>query len=162
MEPTGSYFHMHVYVGFIVNGQQVQVPGGIGMVQPSNSVPGRQSGTVYQSASTCLYTVHTHDESGVIHLEDPSQPQSTNAVFNLQNLFDVWGNGPGNTNFPAGSVTLAVGTPSKTVNGDDFVTSYSVTTAAPNAISLSRHMAIWVIVGPVPASLPQVQWGIST
>ncbi len=161
MEPTGSYSHMHVYIGFIVNGKQVQVPGGIGMFQPGGATPGRSAGTVYESATQCLYTVHSHDESGVIHLEDPTKPQSTTAVFNLKNVFDVWGNGPGNANFPSGSVTIAVGTPSKTVNGDDFVTSYNTTTAAPGAISLTRHMAIWVIVGAVPTSLPQVQWGIA-
>ena len=160
MEPTGTYYHMHVYLGFIVNGAQVQVPGGIGMVQPTNSHPGRQAGTVYEDATSCLYTIHTHDESGIIHLEDPSQPQGNNSLYNLQNVFDVWGNGPGNANFPAGNVTIAIGTPSSNVNGDDFVTSYTTTTAAPSSIPLTRHMAIWVIVGPVPATLPQVQWGI--
>ena len=61
-------FHIHSHLDIFKDGQKVAVPQDIG-------IPGN-----------CLYWLHTHDTSGVIHVESPVQRQYT-----LGNFFDVWG-----------------------------------------------------------------------
>jgi len=39
--------------------------------------------------ASCLYWLHTHDQSGLIHIEAPATEAST--VFTLGDFFDVWG-----------------------------------------------------------------------
>ena len=48
-------FHIHAHVTMYIDGQKVPVPGNIG-IAPDNS---------------CLYWLHTHDDTGVIHIEAP-------------------------------------------------------------------------------------------
>ena len=62
-------FHIHQHLDLFVNGATVQVPQNIGII-----------------GGTGLAFIHTHDASGVIHVESPTVRQYT-----LGNLFDVWG-----------------------------------------------------------------------
>ncbi len=39
--------------------------------------------------SGCIYWLHTHDRSGVIHIEAPASQSET--AFTLGDFFDVWG-----------------------------------------------------------------------
>ncbi|MGH9410335.1 MAG: hypothetical protein ACRD1V_12880 [Vicinamibacterales bacterium] len=72
--------HIHAHLSLFNNGQQIAVPYGIGLVQPFqllNGFVGRASG---------FYWLHTHDATGIIHIESP-----TDRVYTLGNFFDVWG-----------------------------------------------------------------------
>jgi hypothetical protein len=62
-------YHVHAHLDIYVNGVHKTLPALIGM-----SESGR-----------CLYWLHTHDTSGVIHVESPGR---TN--FTLGEFFDVW------------------------------------------------------------------------
>jgi hypothetical protein len=64
----GNY-HVHAHLTLYINGQQVAIPQNIG-------IAGDQS---------CLYWLHTHDTSGVIHVEAPNQQ-----VFTLGTFFKEW------------------------------------------------------------------------
>jgi hypothetical protein len=62
-------FHIHQHLDLYVNGNHVQVPQNIGII-----------------GGTGLAFIHTHDTSGVIHVESPVVK-----TYTLGNFFDVWG-----------------------------------------------------------------------
>jgi hypothetical protein len=62
-------FHVHAHLSLYINGSQVQVPQSIG-IAPDQS---------------CYYWVHTHDTSGVIHIEAPGQDN-----YKLGTFFKIW------------------------------------------------------------------------
>ncbi len=64
-------FHIHAHLSMYIDGQPVQIPQNMGIA----------------SDNSCLYWLHTHDTSGVIHIEAPA-----NHSFTLGNLFDEWAN----------------------------------------------------------------------
>ncbi len=76
--------HYHANVRIYVNGQLQQVPAGAGIVEPN--VPAAGPHLASNGATVCLYWLHTHDTSGVIHIESP-----TNQTYTLGNFFDIWG-----------------------------------------------------------------------
>jgi len=67
LEQSASHYHALVYI--YINGQQVQVPQGVGIA----------------SDSSCFYWMHTHDTTGVIHIEAPNGRD-----FTLGNFLDIW------------------------------------------------------------------------
>lgn len=69
--------HVHPHLSIFYKGQQVQVPRFIGMA-PSGS-------------GGCLYWVHTHDATGIIHVEAPQLAPPGGSGFTLGILFDIWG-----------------------------------------------------------------------
>jgi hypothetical protein len=71
--------HIHAHLSIFSNGQQVQVPPFIG-IEPTNTYPGE-----------CLYWIHTHDASGIIHVEAGAMSAPEGGPFTLGNLFDIWG-----------------------------------------------------------------------
>ena len=75
MEGAAQHFHAHLDV--INDGQAIQVPGGIGIAGFDPSTGG---GTGYSS-------IHTHDDSGIIHVESPDP----SATYTLGQFFDEWG-----------------------------------------------------------------------
>jgi hypothetical protein len=74
----GNGLHIHVHLAIFDDGKQIQIPKFLGMV-PTVS-------------GGCLYWIHTHDASGIIHLESPEvlAPQG-NGEYTLGMLFDIWG-----------------------------------------------------------------------
>ncbi len=64
-------YHVHAHLSLYINGQQVQIPQGVGIA----------------SDQSCYYWLHTHDTTGVIHIEAPSQQ-----VFTLGTFFKEWNN----------------------------------------------------------------------
>jgi hypothetical protein len=62
-------YHIHQHLDLYVNGSQVPVPANIGII-----------------GGTGLAFIHTHDASGVIHVESPTVRKYT-----LGNFFDDWG-----------------------------------------------------------------------
>src|SRR5271165_721352 len=84
--PSESLFlHIHPYLRIIVNGQNISIPGAIGI---QNAVPEGSStwGEVYGGGSaSCFEPVHTHDASGILHIESP-----TNTNYTLGDFFTIW------------------------------------------------------------------------
>lgn len=65
-----SKIHFHAHLSIIKDGVPLTVPSDIGILEDKN----------------CLYWLHTHDETGIIHIESPSK-----ADFTLGQFFDIWG-----------------------------------------------------------------------
>ena len=73
-------YHIHAHLSLIVNGQAVLVPAGIGIAPPRETQQG------FVVGGKCFYWLHTHDVSGIIHIESP-----TAQVYTLGQFFAVWG-----------------------------------------------------------------------
>jgi hypothetical protein len=74
----GVQLHIHSHLAIIVHGELVQIPQAIG-VQPIPPNGG------------CLYWIHTHDNSGVIHVESGSVQAPNGGPYTLGMFFDIWG-----------------------------------------------------------------------
>src|SRR3974377_248851 len=59
-------YHIHSHVSLFVNGTQRALPLGIGIMNPTYS----NGGTV-ADGGTCTYHLHTHDSSGIVHIQNP-------------------------------------------------------------------------------------------
>lgn len=157
-EATGSYYHKHAFVGIYVNGTAYAVPDAVGMLNPSSGDP------IFNFQ--CAYNIHTHSDSGIIHIEDPAVASNgaAPAQYNLQTLFDIWGQPMASLPISgvAGIPAIYTGTPSsKDASGDDLVTSYSAYTGSPSSLLLTEHTAVWLIYGTPPAGgVPQIGFGI--
>ena len=66
----GTAIHVHPYLQIVISGQNVAVPAGVGIVR----------------SGTCFEPVHTHDASGVIHVESPN----TSTQYTLSEFFQIW------------------------------------------------------------------------
>ena len=66
----GAVTHTHAALKMYVNGQQSQIPTNIGV----------------NTASSCLYALHTHATNNIIHVEAPDQK-----TYTLGQFFDIWG-----------------------------------------------------------------------
>ncbi len=71
--------HVHPWLRIEVDGQPVTIPAAVGIVDP-----------VYRNGAAvggaCFEPLHTHDASGIIHLESPSPTQ----LYTLGDFFAVW------------------------------------------------------------------------
>ncbi len=70
--------HIHTHLSIYNNGKLIQVPAYIGFA-PNPATGG------------CLYWIHTHDASGVIHIEAPDINPPQGGPYTLGMLFDIWG-----------------------------------------------------------------------
>lgn len=81
--------HYHSYLKVYINGNQVPVPGGIGIVD----TPSKQ----------CLYWLHVHTgEDNFIHIEAPQD--QANTKFTAKNFFDIGGETLGGSTFMGNTV----------------------------------------------------------
>ncbi len=172
--PSGA-FSQHVFVGIFYNGVEQALPQAIGMVDPqpptTPAPPDYPNGHPYLTdpveLSQCRYNVHSHDYSGLVHIEDTSLAQSNTtmpAYATLQTLFDAWGAQLSANGIIAGSSSLKgraviyVGTPSAKNGSNDVVNSYALYTGAAGGLQFSKHMAVWIAIGSLPAAgFPEVQ-----
>ncbi|MHB8546241.1 MAG: hypothetical protein ACYDAJ_05700 [Nitrosotalea sp.] len=120
----GTVFHVHAHLDLIVDSKQVTIPAGIG-IKPNE----------------CLYWLHTHNTSGVIHIESPTQSK-----FTLGQFIQVWDDTPGISptfeELTHGDKNLKV-----FVNGTEVNDRY-------DTIQLSAHDEIVLVSGDVPPSVP--------
>jgi hypothetical protein len=70
LRSEGLRLHTHQHLDVVVEGRLVPVPAGIGI----------------DPAGRFIAEVHTHDASGIVHVEAPRRRR-----FTLGELFDVWG-----------------------------------------------------------------------
>jgi hypothetical protein len=75
--------HVHVHLAIFVNGQEQQVPFGIGIGQPWQ-VSDSDEGPFVEDGS-CFYWIHTHTQDGIVHIESPIRRR-----FTLGDFFAVW------------------------------------------------------------------------
>ncbi|MDE1862806.1 MAG: hypothetical protein KGI33_07830 [Thaumarchaeota archaeon] len=111
-----STFHIHAHLDAFVNGQHITVPQYIGIED-----------------NTCLYWLHTHDTSGIMHIESPVQQN-----FTLGQFMDVW---------KSTSTGVPSGIPIIFVNGQE------VSTSLDNTI-LHAHDEIAIVYGQAPPNIP--------
>lgn len=76
-------YHVHAHVSLYVNGEQIAIPAGLGVVNPVLT-----NGYVNFDVTKCFYEIHTHDATGVIHLHANA---GANRPLTLGQVFDVWG-----------------------------------------------------------------------
>ena len=69
--------HVHTHLSIYNNGKLIQVPPFVGFAP--------------NPAEGCLYWIHTHDGSGIIHLESPEISPPQGGPFTLGMFFDIWG-----------------------------------------------------------------------
>lgn len=74
----GSMVHYHTHLEIIEFGHKITVPAGVGIVQASSN--------------TCFYWLHTHDNSGMIHIESP-----VDRKYVLGDCFAIWKQTKGTT-----------------------------------------------------------------
>lgn len=68
LSAEGTVLHIHEHVDIKINGKQYLIPGQVGI------------------GSTFISPLHTHDSTGVIHVESPVKKD-----FYLSQFFDEWG-----------------------------------------------------------------------
>lgn len=110
-------FHIHAHLDVFVDGQHLTVPQFVGIMNNS-----------------CLYWLHTHDDTGIIHMEAP-EPQN----FTLGEFIDVWRGT--NTGAPP------TGEPIIFVNGQEVATTLATT-------RLDAHDEIAIVYGQTPPNIP--------
>ncbi len=125
-------YHVHAHLSLFHNGTQLAIPLAIGITNPQPP----QSGIV--TSGSCFYQLHTHDASGIIHVEAPQT-----ASFTLGEFFDIWGQ-PLSASGAAG----LSGSLSTYVNGVAYG-------GDPRTILLAEHQQITLEVGAPLVRPPQ-------
>jgi len=117
----GSVVHIHQHLDLYVNGKHVTLPALIGIYDDSY-----------------ITEVHVHDNSGVIHVESP-----TDSTFTLGQLFGEWG-----VKLTASCVANFCGHMKFWVNGTQI-------SGDPSKLDLRSHQEIVIAQGPPPLVVPK-------
>jgi hypothetical protein len=124
-------YHIHAHLTIFASGARQVVPAGVGIPGPQQVVGG------FVEGGRCLYWLHTHDSTGVVHIESPVQ-----RVYTLEQFFDVWGRPLSGT-----QVGRATGHVTAFINGRRFA-------GDPRSVKLTPHAVIQLDVGKVVAPQP--------
>ena len=129
-EQLGVHYHAHVDIINESTGTPVVIPAQIG-------IPGQ-----------CFYWMHTHDTTGIVHIEAPRE--SSSRQFTLADFFQVWGQPLS----PTRVATLPVGPGQQLkmwVNGQPY-------TGDPRKIVLRSHDQVVLEIGPPFTDPPPFTW----
>jgi hypothetical protein len=129
-------YHIHAHLAIYVNGAAKAVPAGIGIVKPWSTQP-VGDGSIFVNGGKQIYYLHTHDNTGVLHIESP-----TSAIYTLGQIFAEW-----NQPLSSAQVGPAKGTVIAYVNGVKY-------TGDPSTIKLDAHAVIQLDVGTDVAFAP--------
>jgi hypothetical protein len=66
----GTAIHVHPYLRIMINAQNVAIPANVGI----------------GNSGACFEPMHTHDASGIIHIESPN----TSTQYTLSQFFQIW------------------------------------------------------------------------
>ena len=139
-------YHVHAHLSVFVNGRLTQVPAGIGInitdpeVHTDEFAGGPTYGGIKRCDHPCISPLHTHDVTGVIHIEAPNETTLT-----LGQFFSEWGvrldqSCVGGYCEPEASIAVYV-------NGEKQ-------SGDPADIELAAHDEIAVVIGTPPPSIP--------
>jgi hypothetical protein len=120
-------YHVHSHIAIYKDGQLLALPSHIGIT------------------SACDYETHTHDNTGIVHMETPTVKD-----FTLGKFFDLWGEPLTPTN-----VAGVQGTVVAYINDNGDVRRYM---GALGDIELTSHRAITLQVGTAIPSLSTYSW----
>jgi hypothetical protein len=123
-------YHIHALLSVYQDGVRLALPESIG----------RGTG--------CAYEMHTHDGSGVMHIET-----DVFKVFTLGQFFALWGQP-----LSAASAAGLPGKPTYYLVDKEKVTRY---TADPSAITLDAHREVVIVTGTPPTQVPRYNWNTS-
>ena len=124
-------YHIHAHLTIYASGARQVVPAGIGIPGPQQVIDG------FVAGGKCLYWLHTHDATGVVHIESPVR-----RVYTLGQFFDVWGRPLSDT-----QVGGATGHVTAFVNGKRIAD-------GPRSIKLTPHAVIQLDVGKIVPPQP--------
>lgn len=131
-ELLGQYHH-HVHLSIFVNGTQLWIPKGTGMFHPGAG----KSGFIYHAQ--CYYWLHTHDQTGIIHIEPPNGNRYT-----LKQWFDIWGEPLSTTNVAGYTGNVGV-----------YVNGMFEPGQNPATIGFTPYEEITLVIGTAPPWVPQ-------
>lgn len=124
---VSEVYHIHSHLTIIEDGKVLAIPGQIGL-------------------QGCAYELHTHDSSGIIHVETQSFRK-----FTLGQFFAVWGK-----ELTPQNIAGISGKPiSVYINDNGVAVKYL---GDPALIELAAHGEIAIIIGDVPSEIPSFQW----
>ncbi len=129
-------YHIHAHLAIYVNGVQKAVPAGIGIVKPWTT-ENLSDGSQFVDGGKQIYYLHTHDSTGVLHVESP-----TTKTYTLGQIFAEW-----NQPLSTSQVGPASGNVIVYVNGQKY-------TGDPSNIQLTPHEVIQLDVGKDVAFVP--------
>ncbi len=129
-------YHIHAHLAIYVNGAQKAVPAGIGIVKPWTT-ENLSDGSQFVDGGKQIYYLHTHDSTGVLHVESP-----TTKTYTLGQIFAEW-----NQPLSTSQVGPASGNVTVYVNGQKY-------TGDPSTIQLTPHEVIQLDVGKDVAFVP--------
>jgi hypothetical protein len=125
-------FHIHAHLDIIVNGRYFLVPAQIGI------------------SNICFFWLHTHDVTGVIHIESP-----VNRDFTLGQFFDIWSKKFSNDQIRFNNTQIF----NYVATGNSPLNVYVNGAKVPNGINyrdikLHAHDEIAIVYGTPPHSIP--------
>jgi len=126
-----NQFHHHVHLSMFVNGEQIALPRGTGMKNPNHN------NFIYHA--DCFYFLHTHDETGIIHIEPPD-----GTTFGLKQYFDIWGEPLSTNGFAGYAGAVAVYIDGTLQPGMD-----------PTTVTFSPFEEITLVIGTPPNWIPE-------
>lgn len=142
-------YHIHAHVSLLINGKRLAVPDAIGLHYPTAENNGMTNATI------CYYHLHTHDATGLIHIEAPVK-----TTFTLAQLFAVWGQPLSSTNVAghAGSVKAFIAT-AKSPGWAQQTGPYIPYAGNLQQLPFTSHQEIVLEVGPTfvyPPNIPAI------
>ena len=125
-------FHIHAHLDIIINGVYFLVPSQIGITD------------------RCYYWLHTHDVTGIIHIESP-----VNRDFTLGQFFDIWNKKFNNDQIRFNNDQIF----NYVTNENNPLNVYVNGIKVPNVtnyrdIKLHAHDEIAIVYGTVPSAIP--------
>ncbi|MBP0589677.1 hypothetical protein J8I87_08090 [Paraburkholderia sp. LEh10] len=120
-------YHVHAHLAIVNNGKWLALPANVGLL------------------SQCNYEMHTHDQTGIIHIETPNVKNYT-----LGQFFDIWGQALSSTN-----VAGITGTVVAYINDNGDVRRYD---GDLRDIELISHRDITLEIGQPLPMLPTYSW----
>ncbi len=174
--PHPPGYHVHAFVGIYYNGTEAALPDGLGFADPSGdgTFNGISNWTQYaynpsdHSKPGCYYEMHTHDASGIIHIESATAPSGDQrgTLYTLGDFLAIWGIQVNASQWGPLTGPVSIYTSGQLSRGDTKTSTtlsntYTLWQGDPASIPLYSHEVIWVVVGsgnPTGSSLPNVHF----
>ena len=132
-DPPSTY-HVHSHLSIFLDKQALAIPEDIGVVKLTPT-------------STCVYSLHTHNHSGKVHVEGPAPDR-----FTLGQFFHIWGR-PLQPDNVAGLTGKPI-----VVYVTDYNGVVTLATGDWNDIELLSHREITIQVGEPIDEIPNYNW----